>query len=252
MNESKQESKVEKPSELDVLLTDYKAALHVLSLSPEDVPMANRAGFQMRKNEAIEKMPKLRTSYSEALNKVSFGLALVGSEVDKFVELAVQEAEVVVVDGEALYSRLADPIWAGIGNSKNFGVDQYSATIHVLRDIGAELGLVSFPTPKWIESVSVHNKEELVKHLRSMIESSLGTEFVGMYVKKQICEAALTSYTDGKVVPILVKTAGVSVASLMSKLFMDNRWMTVQATNVTKESVLQTFEAVKKQLKKKS
>jgi hypothetical protein len=238
-------------TEIETVLQTYRAAEALIARDIETIPYKNRTGFMSQRGDAVQSLPKLRTQYLGLLKKAAFGVAVQGANTEKFVALANQEADVLVVDGSNLYKRVADRVASGMGSRKEFGTSEFSHVMQELMAIGSELGLASFPAPKWTDPVNVNTEAGLLEYIKGLIDSSCGVEFVAMYVQKQMCDAGLSASVVGKVIPVLVTNTGKTVSELMVGIFEENRWMTANASNPTKESVLEVFETVKKKLKAK-
>ena len=236
-------------SDLEVALKEYNDNLALANLNLDDVPRNVRAGRESQKRDAEANMETFRDRYAGALRKAVFGLAVVGPDTEEFVRIAKEEAEVLVVDGSELYKRIADRVAPSMGTNREFGVSHYSTVITELRTIAQELNVFSMPSPKWSEPVSVGDEVGLLKHITSMVDSGVGLDLAALYITRQILTAGLAAGADKNTVPVLVTGLGDKATQMLPKLFHEGRNALVQANEVNKEFVLDTFNKVKKQIK---
>lgn len=236
-------------TDIETALKNYLDNLAVAATNLDDVPRSVRAGRESQKRDAQAAIPDLKKRYADALKRAAFGIAVLGSGTEKFVELARAEADVLVVDSLVLYRRIASRVSDAMGTGREFGVSHYGAVISELRAIAEELDITSLPSPKWTEPVSVSDEQGLFNHVRNMVDSGVGLDFAVLYISQQILDSALAAEADKNTVPVLVTGLGEK-ATLVSKLFHEGRNAVVQTTDeVTRDFVLETFNKVKKHIK---
>lgn len=237
-------------SKLEEALKTYNDTKALAGINLDEVPSRFRGGKEAQKREAETALDNLRTQYENALQESAFGLMVTGAAREEFAKIASEEAEVLSVDADELYRRLVDRVEPSMGGNREFGVSQYSLLIQELRAVGMELDVVSMPSPQWQESVNVGTGPGLAKHVRSMVDSSVGLDLISLYVRRQILDAGLKAGADKSTVPVVVRGESLD-PNLSLRLFKDGRSLSVDtsATEVTKESILETFSKVKKQLK---
>lgn len=239
-------------TEIEAALTKYAETKALADSNLEEVPRNVRPGREAQKREAQDSLEALRDSYAEALRKVTFGISVTGPGSESFAQKAIEEAEVIVVAADTLYRRIADRVEPTMGSNGEFGVSQYSAVIQEMRTIGGEMNVVSMPSPKWTEPVNVGNYAGLLKHVTSMVDSSVGTDLAALFVNREIVEQALKAGVNRNTVPVVLTglTEGAEPAFL-TKAFQKGRNAVVRTTQeaVTTEYVLEVFNNVKKQLK---
>lgn len=241
-------------SELSETLKTYKDALAVSKTNLDDVPYNVRGGREAQKRQAQASLPALKQEYQDGLVKAAFGIALKGPGVEDFLRIAKEEADVLVIDGAAMYRRIADRIEPSLGTDRVFGVSQFSALIQELRNIGSELNIDAMAAPRWEQPATVNGDQGLLSHVRAVVESALDTTLLAAYVRSQIAEAGIAAEADKTTVPVLITGVPESSAvPLLKNVFQEGRSLLVSTpTDTNKEFVLETFTKVKKQLKKKN
>lgn len=238
-------------TELEAALAKYAETKALSELNLDEVPRNVRPGREAQKREAQDNLEALRDSYGEALRKATFGISVTGPGTETFAQKAVEEADAIVVAADTLYRRIADRVAPTMGSNGEFGVSQYSAVIQEMRTIGGELNVVSMPSPKWTEPVNVGDYDGLLKHVTGMVDSSVGTDLVALFVTRQVLEKALQTGEDRNTVPVVLTglTEG-SEPAFLTKTFQKGRNAVVRTKEeATTEYVLEVFNNVKKQLK---
>lgn len=238
-------------NELESSLKNYNETLSLANLSLDDVPNSVRSGREAQKRQAQAGLEDAKALYATNLKKSAFGMVIAGPGANKFVDIAKEEAEVLTVDAMAMYRRIADRVAPAMGSNRDFGVSHYSTVIQELRVIAEELGIDSMPSPIWSEPVAVGSAEGLLKHIQSMVESSVGLDLLALYVNRQMTNAGLVANSDKNTVPVLLTGLEVATAeALLPKAFHEGRTsLVVTDENVNKEVVLEAFDKVKKQIK---
>lgn len=240
-------------SELEKALSDYNANVALANLNLDEVPTKVRAGKEGQKRQAQANLETMEKAYGEQLRKVTFGLAVMGPGADKFIKEFVAEADTsLVVNGAEIYQRIADRVAPAMGNTKEFGVSHYGIVITELRTIANELNILSMPSPKWSEPVSVATTDGLLNHVRSMVDSSAGVELTSLYLRRQISNAGLKAGSDAPTVPVLVTGLDPQTAEeLLVRTFPEGRFALVNTKETTtKEDVLEAIKNIKQQIKK--
>lgn len=238
-------------SEIEEALKLHNETLALSNLNLDDVPKNVRPGKESQKRQATADLEDVRNQYAIHLRKALFGIAVTGPGTQDFVKVALEESESLVVNGAEMYERIVERVAPSMGDKQEFGVGQYSAVIQALREIGGQLNVTSMPSPKWTEPVAVGNRDGLLKHIRSMVESSVGLDLLALYISRQILTAALEAGSARNTVPVIVTGLDPgSAAALLTKTFPEGRNVSVDTNNeVNKEFVLDTFNKIKKQLK---
>lgn len=242
-------------NELEAALNAYNEAKSQADLVLADVPARVRPGRESQKRDAQAKLPDLKATYREALQRASLGFVVLGPGADAFATIASQEAaDVLVADAKVLYERIASRVEPTLGTGREFGVSQFSIVIQELRDIAAEIGVASMPAPRWLEGATVKTLNEVVDHVRKMVEVSIGPDLLTFYLQRIITDAGLTAGSDRTTVPVVVK--GFSSPEMANavglKLFPEGRQVFVNTTEeVTQNHVIEVLNKAKKQLKTK-
>ena len=240
-------------SEIEAALNTYLETKENSEIDLENVPYRARPGFEGRKNEAKDNLKAAMGSYIEAVKKNAFGIVVSGPGTESFVRNAKAEVgSLLVVDLNSLYFRVADRVAETMGLSGEFGVSQFSTVIQELRMIGNEMGLFSVNGPKWIEPANVGTSTGLARFISNMLDSSLGPDFMALYLEKQLGEGAVTLQTAKSVVPVVV--IGLSKdfqGPVSAKLFQPGRiqFVETETQEVTLEQVIEIMTNIKKSLK---
>lgn len=245
-------------TDLEAALQEYTDTLALSTLNLDEVPYNVRAGKESQKREAEARLEEVQARYGVQLRKAAFGIAVVGPGTEAFVKIALEESESLVVNGAEMYERIVDRVAPSMGDRQEFGVGQYSVVIQELRSIGGELNVTSMPSPKWSEPVHVGDRGGLLKHVRGMVDSSVGLDLLALYIGRQVLAAALKVGSNRNTIPVIVTGLEPgSAATLLTKTFHEGRNALVDTTmekdkEVTKDFVLDAFDKVKKQLKTKT
>lgn len=237
-------------SELADAYKNYAETETLANMDINQFPPAHQPGHAARKRQAELQLDGAKRKYELELKGALFGMFVTGDGAPDFANIAPEVADVVAVDGTALYKRLAERVRPTLGARGQFGVGHFAVVLQELREIGLELGVQSLPSPTYTEAPNVGDEKSLIAHMRSMVESS-GTELSVKYLAKQIVDAALKNAATANTVPVVLYgvTEEVSKAAA-EQLFVEGRTTQVSTTNqVTPESVTETFVQLKKQLK---
>lgn len=241
-------------NEVEVALKAYQDNQVLADLNLDEIPHKVRPGRESQKRDAQALTNRLKLNYRDAIRKAALGFFVSGPGSEAFTKQTLEEAQdTLVLNGAALYERIADRIEPSLGVAREFGVGQFSVVVNELRDVIAEIGVVSLPAPKWREGYTVQNRQELIDHVRGMIESAAGVELQVYYLERQLCDAGLQAKTSRATVPVIVTgVVAEKAADVGHKLFGEARTIVV-TTNAdqTKEQTLSTLTHAKKQLKKK-
>lgn len=238
-------------TELESAMAAFTETKKAADTNLDEIPYRMRAGWESKKRDAQAVLEDRKTAYQNALGKAIFGVMVLGKSSDAFTKIAAEEAEVLVVDGAEIYKRIVNRVLPAIGNSREFGVSHFGIVIQELRQIAGELNIVEMDAPKWLEPTSMPNEEALARHVRGMVDSSAGAGLLKFYISNQIAEAGIKAQVTKNTVPVLITGLTPEMASAVSKgLFDPNRIITTTAsTEPTKESVLEVFNQIKRQLK---
>ena len=239
-------------TEIEAALAKYLNTKEKSEINLEDSPRSTRPGMEALKREAQTQLEAVRNEYGEILRKNLFAISVSGPGTESFVARAMEEAEILVVDANSLYVRIADRVAPMMGDGGNFGVSQYSAVIQELRTIGSELHITSMDSPRWSEPVNVGTYKGLLAHITSMVDSATNLELNSLYVNGLIQNKALEMNVDKNVVPVIL--TGVSEereSEFLTKAFTRGRNAVVRTDKeeVNSEFVLEVFNNIKKTLK---
>lgn len=193
---------------LKEILVEYKETKALADSSPDEGPYATRTGRAIAIADAQARLTRLRAEY-QATARV-FPFFVFGPPAKQHGLAKLMEPELIGINGAEIYERLARRIRPTVGPSRTFGADQLGSLILELRDIGADLGIQSMPSPKLTYLVAVEGDTEeaieasLVGTCRRLVQEVLDQELLTQYLAKQVREAGLAQDRDDDVLPVLI------------------------------------------------
>jgi len=240
-------------SDLEEALKKFNENEKLADTVMENVEPKFRGGRESLKRDAEAARGQVRRAYAQLLHKAAFGVVISGPGTEKFIALAEEEViGLLSIDGGEMFNKIADAIEPTLGVGREFGVGQFGRLIQEVATIAKELGIYSMASPKWTEAASTPDRKGLVNHIKAMVNSSIGTELLALYVQRQLTDAGLKSESTKANVPVLIHGIESERAQeLGNAVFSLGRGTAVEVQEgVTREFVVETFGRVKKQFKK--
>lgn len=188
----------------DQLLKDYESAAKVAAMDLEAVPLRTRGGWTARVAEAKAKVKALKLAYNNALLSGAVGIILDGDpeKISQAVKLMNEDG--VVIDGQALYKRIADQLAPTFGNTREWGIAQTHKLHLLLQEIMHELGLTEIPMSDRHTNVTCQTYNDIVIHVRNTLFLSLGTTLTSLYLDKLATERAFALHYTGTNMPVVI------------------------------------------------
>lgn len=239
------------------LLNKLDQAEKMAVANPDDPKYARtRTGIETAVQQAKRDVVDLRTKYAAAILKNGVAIFLNGPKAKavQFAQLINELGEAVVVDAEELYNRLARPIEALLGPSRNFSSECAAALVSTVGDMARELGTSLNRPLKSDRSEAVPSYGALLEHVRNLIRDDLGDSLAGLYLSKIVGREGLKIRYMGNVSPVIILNAipgergGISQAFGKGNATID----LADEDEINKEFIGKAFANVQKRLRKSS
>jgi hypothetical protein len=207
-----------------------------------------RPGKESQKTRAIDEMRALQQRYNQYVSTAAAVVVLKGAgDQTGFCQVAKDEAEALIVDGSALYRRLADGIAPSLGKRKDFAPAQMMILLAELEGVSRELDIVSFDTPVFKGAVC-NNKAELTEHIASIIRSTLGTDLNRIFIRRQVLQLAAAAKASKNVIPVVVVSALDAEADALALSLFGAGVVVKTPETADKKAVHTAFTALKKRI----
>jgi len=233
------------------LLEDLVATEKIANIDLEAWDRRTLASITSTRNDARERVEALKKKYCGIVAESTVGIFVLGSKSQEFAKVAEVDGAVTTISAASLYAKLADLIEPVIGDSREFGIIAMGKLVQGLTDVGHEVGIKSMDLPKF-NPIKVKDRAALIDHIRFTVRETLGDDLNRLYLTNAIQEKAYKNKFSGTVLPIVFydisstdEAAGLE--SVTAKF--GTRVITSEADEVTKNSVFEAFETVKKKLK---
>jgi signal recognition particle subunit SEC65 len=185
-----------------------------------EIPQNNgttMGGHLSRRRAAELRIPELKREYRNELAKHILPIIVTGPLASDFTALASDKVGAVSVDGEALYAELLSrmPREATIGRMTTKVIADI-LTRHFM-DVANEADVVSYPSLALNsrKSFAVKNKDDLDRLIKSIVNSSAGSEFSLIYNLNSIRDKALDMEFSSAVLPVLVRVGDETLVDSM-------------------------------------
>lgn len=207
-----------------------------------------RPGREAAKNQANFQLAGLRTEYLAALKNSVFTVLTDGKNQAHFAELAVAKGA-LAVDGSSYYQNLTTLCRKTMGRN-TFGLTQYMVVGTQMKLLADLMGF-KYEMPAYTQDHEAPTTEDVVQSVRAIVEGAgNGFAFLKADIENQVLTLALKDEVDTKVVPVVVtNVAAKDHDNLISTLFRKKGLSVNTDKEVTEETVIKTFESIKKQLK---
>lgn len=231
----------------ELILTEEAANINLDYESPKTIQ-----GKAIAKREAQEKLGSLLAQYEEFLLQGLAAIFTVG-DADKqarFAKLASDEGSTITVECDSLYQRLADEVEGSMRTDRLFEPSQFARLLSAVSTVAKELKIAELPVIKYRDGAMLKTREDLVDHIRYLVRDALGDSLNRIYLSKKIVDAAMKSRYRQSVVPVVVTGATQEETEGLAGFFNKRVVIANVQEDVTSEYVIQTFNDLKKQLKK--
>jgi hypothetical protein len=238
----------------ELVVTQKRAATDL-----EAVPPQTRASMTSMVRASQEKLAGLKAEYFNRVRASSLGMFLFGEapRVAAFTEIASTEAGVFLIQGDALYQRLADKIEPSFGHTREFGSSQLGMLIDELKLIERKELDIARPwrMPEMKAIRAIKDRIELVSYIRQLVQSAVGDDLLRLYLNQKVNQAAYDVQFAGKLLPVAIVGLDPTEVSALTALFTNAITVEVGTSEdgeVTKDYVLNRLSAVRKTVKAKT
>lgn len=220
-----------------------------------------------RKNSAKEKLKLLYRDYKKTLvNKVAL-LLVTGNKAEEFCEVAQTEGNMFLAIADNLYEDLSSRIPEAVIKRGMKTAAIIDILGRHLEDKANELDVASYPALVYKSKYDkkIENSGDMLELTKTLINSEVGSDLVGLDVLEQVSRQAVNDMFDGKILPVVVLLKDNSIAEeVVEGLKRIGAVSTVLAgdgkapkgsskvSDVTKEQVFSVLKKMQKQVSSKS
>jgi hypothetical protein len=177
-------------------------------------PRETYAGREGRQRNAKERMKALKEQYIEELRSSAAFIVVLGSEKDKFSEVAKNEFKCFTADPEGFYKDLANRLPKELYSNKTPTANLFDIMGRHLEDKASEMQIVGYPMlimkPEYRRALS--SKEDFVGLIKEAINEQVGSEIAGLHVVRNIADEAIENGHSSKITPIVLCTDDQNLA----------------------------------------
>lgn len=235
------------------ILQEMTETAKVAATNLDTVPYKNRASAAIAKNDAETKLKALREEYTAQLRERVLTIFVVGSKEDCaiFTKIATDEADVLSIDADAMYEKMAADVEPTIGAQRMFGGTQLQHLIRSLEQRGREANAGFLPVPRILDVVVVNPPVTTKAVVKDIIVSQIGVDLNARWIEAQIVELAIAAEYGEKFVPVVVTCENVDDAKVLKpKIFSGRGIGEALDKPVTVATVQETISRLKESLKK--
>lgn len=199
---------------LNKIVEEINQIKPILSQDINDGPRETYSGREGRLRNAKERMKSLKESYIEELRSTSAFILVLGSEKDKFSELARNEFKCFTADPEGFYKDLANRLPQELYANKTPTANLFDIMGRHLEDKANEMQIVGYPMlimkPQYQRALS--NKEDFVGLIKQAVNEQVGSEIAGLHVVRSIADEAIENNHASRTTPIVLCTDDQNLA----------------------------------------
>lgn len=241
---------------LDQLVSELAQKQTIAQTNLDDIPWMTRPAWSSNIERAKEELTVLKAEYRNKLLAQSLAIFVVGGTDEQkaaFASIAKKEADVLVLNADDLYKRLAQPIDAALGTQRTFTATYVPMLLRGMKEVGDELAIREIAAPKFSsETPILEDSGAVVELVREVVRDSSGDDLNRLYLADKLTDQALAVRYKGSVVPVIVLGAGPDEVLGLTPLFAHvGALVSLDGVNVDKELVLASFEQALKQVKTK-
>lgn len=240
------------------ILNELDEVQKTIDVEPNlDSPTYYRARSAWQNNIAEAKIRKaaLLSELQKELLANGVAIFLIGpaGHVEEFKRIANEESSVLNIAADGLYQRLAQRIEPALGAKRTFSANENMMLISALREVGIDLKLESLSQPQLMDVAHPENFDALVDLVRSLVRGSATDELNRVYIEDAVGKEGYAVRYKGTVVPVILTGATAEEIPTLSVSFKRsaNTINIDQEVTVDKTYVLDQFQDIMKQLKKK-
>lgn len=224
-----------------------------INIDIETIPHTTRSSVMAMIQQAKARCEQYSEELFQNVIENSVALFLSGSpeKTNKFIQIAVEEAGMQVIDVGVLYSELSERPMASISpHTHEFMAQQLELLIDSMVAKSLELDMESFVAPE-LRSTFIVSNDEMPIRVRKLVESVAGQDWTIAYIQKKLRELVLGPdlYAE-KVLPVLILNADrdALVDIFPASIAVNADEMDV----IDKASVLKELKELRKSIKSKN
>ncbi len=236
------------------ILQEWNNCNRLAAKEGDPIPFATRSGMQVAINQAKDRKKVLQQEYKKHIFQDSVAIFIDGDKeaVNTFAGVT-QHAfgnDVIVVDGNSLYTRVADSIRFVVDNGIEIGSSQLFAIFNAFKaacDEAYYLTDLEAPSPQSIKIIL--DFDELVEYTRRLIQDRNGILPNVAYVKHIIAMNAFIAEFEGSTLPVILYNVSDTEKQELRKVFTANGTANLtltQETKITPEFVSSQIRNAKK------
>jgi hypothetical protein len=209
-----------------------------------------RPGREMMRQQAKQSLPAVRAEFQKEFKKVGFPIFVSGPGAEKFTDLALEQAEGLVVDFRSATQELRDATKQTVGPHKEFTLSSFTVMLREIRQLAANMGLASIPMPTFEGTEVANTGADVDKIVDRYLMKYFGPEFLGGVVSLEAYRQAESLSGDSPVVPVVILGVPADQVDRIGAQVLQGKFTVVNATNdVDEKTVTKTFKEVKALLK---
>lgn len=232
---------------VEAVYTEYAMALAAAELDLDTVSSRVRAGFEMAKRGAQERLPALALEYRSVIFSNARGFFPNGSpeNVAKYVAISNKEVAggVIVADANELYTKMAERIQLSMGASREFGSTQMVLLIEEIRQKSFDCG---FPEPKSPEMTDIRRLDtlaDLADYVRQLVRTTCSDSLNSSYIGYTVAQKALKAAMTGALPVVVINTTSADRIALAPS-FAASKSFSVDEGEVDEEFVISKLKAL--------
>lgn len=244
---------------LNELLTEWHQCANLIARENEAIPPATRSGILASINQAKERAKVLQNEYKRIILSDSVAIFLDGdrNKVSEFLYVTEESypGDILLVDANCLYDRLAESIKFVVDQRLEIGSGQLYTVFQALKDACKEAQYekeLQHPDPQTVRTAIDFG--ELVCYTRDLVQKPNGIQPSVAYVRLQIALAAFNADFAGSTVPVVLYNINENEKEGLRSIFTENGTLDltlIEDQLITKEYISTQFKTVKKNLQGK-
>lgn len=156
--------------------------------------------------QAKEQLRGLKQEYRKELSSRAAFIVVVGTQANKFAEIAETEFSCFSVNADDFYTELTNKVPAVLYTNVSSSQNLFEHVGAALEDRARELDIVSYPALVFESKYKkmLKNKEEMLTLVKTAVNDKIGAEIVGIDALSKITQDVINSGLSGKVIPVVL------------------------------------------------
>ena len=233
---------------VDDILGKIERAKKMLDLQWEDVPVANRAGFEMAKRQAADSIVTLTEELvNQNIPKRLLGLFVKGTgECIDALRKLIETQGGITVNANQLYQDWAKEIEPSFGSDSTFKVASFLRLSDLYRTLNDDFEIRNSKSLEYVDT-NCPTRSHIEKHVKKIVRNACEDTLAIKSLTKQIVDAIVRDGIEGKFIPVVVTQADDTDFSALASLF--NKTVQLNLTDVKEVTKENIFKALKEVLK---